>query len=109
MREIAPGLHYWTARHPKIGIEVSSYFIADSATLLDPMEPPDVGMAWFRGEREPRAIALTNRHHDHDSARYSVELGIRPVLLPEAGLPQVADKDLEAAGYSPAEAIRPGI
>jgi glyoxylase-like metal-dependent hydrolase (beta-lactamase superfamily II) len=109
MREIAPGIYHWTAMHPRIGSEVSSYFIADSATLLDPMEPPDVGMAWFRRDREPRAIALTNRHHDRDSARYSVEFGIRPVLVPEAGLYEFADKDLEVAGYAPGEEIVPGI
>jgi glyoxylase-like metal-dependent hydrolase (beta-lactamase superfamily II) len=109
MREIAPGLHHWTARHPKIGFEVSSYFIADSATLLDPMEPPDVGMAWFRGDREPRAIVLTNRHHDRDSARYCAEFGIQPVLVPEAGLHEFEDKDLEVAGYVPGEEVVPGI
>jgi glyoxylase-like metal-dependent hydrolase (beta-lactamase superfamily II) len=109
MREIAPGLYHWTAKHPKIGIEVSSYFITDSATLLDPMEPPDVGMAWFRGDRQPRAIVLTNRHHDRESARFCSEFGIQPVLVPEAGLHEFEDKDLEVAGYVPGEEVVPGI
>jgi glyoxylase-like metal-dependent hydrolase (beta-lactamase superfamily II) len=109
MREIAPGLHHWTAKHPKIGIEVSSYFIADSATLLDPTEPPDVGMAWFRDDREPRAIVLTNRHHDRDSARYCSEFGIQPVLVPEAGLHEFEHKDLDVVGYVPEEEVVPGI
>jgi glyoxylase-like metal-dependent hydrolase (beta-lactamase superfamily II) len=109
MREIAPGVYHWTATHPKIGIEVSSYFIADAATLLDPMEPPDVGMAWFRGDREPQAIVLTNRHHDRESARYSREFGIQPVLVPEPGLYEFEDKDLEVTGYVPGEEVVPGI
>jgi glyoxylase-like metal-dependent hydrolase (beta-lactamase superfamily II) len=109
MREIAPGLYHWTAKHPKIGVEVSSYFITDSATLLDPMEPPDVGMAWFRGDREPRAIVLTNRHHDRESARFCSEFGIQPVLVPEVGLHEFEGKDLEVAGYVPGEEVVPGI
>ena len=36
-REIAPGIHHWTATHPAIGIAVSCYFVARARTLLDPL------------------------------------------------------------------------
>lgn len=109
MREIAPGVYHWTAMHPKIGFEVSSYFVSDSGTLIDPMVPPDVGLGWFRGEREPRAIALTNRHHDRDCDEFCAEFDLAPVLVPDSGLHEFDDKPLEVAAYVPGEEIMPGI
>jgi glyoxylase-like metal-dependent hydrolase (beta-lactamase superfamily II) len=109
MREIAPGLYHWTAMHPKIGFDVSSYFVADSGTLIDPMVPPDVGLDWFRGEREPHAIVLTNRHHDRDCERFCAEFELAPVLVPEPGLHEFEDKPLEVTAYVPGEELVPGI
>jgi len=37
MNEIAPGIQHWTAVHPNIKIEVSSYYLPDSGTLIDPL------------------------------------------------------------------------
>lgn len=61
-REILPGLFHWTAAHPKIKIEVSSYWLADARTLLDPLLPPG-GLAWLREAGPPEHVILTNRHH----------------------------------------------
>jgi hypothetical protein len=109
MREIAPGVYHWTAMHPKIGSEVSSYFVADSGTLIDPMTPPDVGLDWFRGVRKPRAIALTNRHHDRDCEGFCAAFGLGPVLVPDSGLHEFEGKPLEVSAYVPGEEIVPGI
>jgi glyoxylase-like metal-dependent hydrolase (beta-lactamase superfamily II) len=109
MREIAPGVHHWTAMHPKLGFEVSSYFVADPGTLLDPMVPPGAGFDWFRDAREPATIVLTNRHHDRDSQRFCDEFGIGPVLVPEPGLHEFEGRSLEVAGYAAGEEIVPGI
>lgn len=68
MREIAPGLWHWTARHEHIGSEVSSYYLLDERVLLDPMVPPD-GIEWFETHGAPEHILLTNRHHDRHSWR----------------------------------------
>ena len=67
MDEIAPGLWHWTARHSHIGSTVSSYYLEDSAVLIDPLFPPE-GPDWF-AERDsvPRHVVLSNRHHDRDS------------------------------------------
>jgi hypothetical protein len=83
VEEIRPGLHHWTALHPRIRIEVSSYFVEPSRTLIDPMLPEE-GVEWFR-DRPPERVVLTNRHHYRDSAAFEAELGI-PVLCHEAGL-----------------------
>jgi glyoxylase-like metal-dependent hydrolase (beta-lactamase superfamily II) len=85
MREIAPGIFHWTAVHPKIGIEVSSYFLAESGTLIDPLTP-DEGIEWFDADgRRPRRAILTNRHHLRDSERFAEAYAL-PILCHEAGL-----------------------
>jgi glyoxylase-like metal-dependent hydrolase (beta-lactamase superfamily II) len=66
MREIAPGLWHWTARHEHIGVEVSTYYLEQERVLLDPMLPPD-GMDWLEEHGPPQHILLTNRHHDRHS------------------------------------------
>ena len=66
MREIAPGVWHWTARHDHIGVEVSSYYLEPERVLLDPMIP-DAGMEWFAEHGPPEHILLTNRHHDRHS------------------------------------------
>jgi glyoxylase-like metal-dependent hydrolase (beta-lactamase superfamily II) len=108
MKEILPGVYHWMARHPHIGADVSSYFVAESGTLLDPMLPPD-GIAWFRDDRVPLAIALTNRHHDRESNKLCSAFELPPVLVPESGLHEFEGKPLEVRGYAPGEEIVPGI
>jgi glyoxylase-like metal-dependent hydrolase (beta-lactamase superfamily II) len=109
MREIAPGLFHWTATHPKIQFEVSSYFVAESGTLLDPMVPPGDGLAWFRAGHVPEVVILTNRHHDRDSEAFCRAFELGPVLVPEPGLNEFEDKPLQIAGYAAGEEVASGI
>jgi hypothetical protein len=74
VREIAPGLWHWRARHPHHHMEVSSYYLSVERVLLDPMMPPE-GPGWFREHGEPRDVLLTNRHHDRDAWRLRDEFG----------------------------------
>jgi hypothetical protein len=68
LREILPGVFHWTARHPRLGIEVSSYWLEPGGVLLDPLVPPNVGLDWFSGRSAtPSAIILSNRHHYRQS------------------------------------------
>jgi hypothetical protein len=81
--EIAPGVWHWVAKHPKIGMDVSSYFLAGPNVLLDPLSPPEDDRLDELGP--PAEILLTNRHHLRDS----VELGGRfgcPIRAPELGM-----------------------
>ena len=55
MREILPGLFHWTAIHPEIQIEVSSYYLEGAETVLDPLIPAE-GLGWFDGHATPRSI-----------------------------------------------------
>jgi glyoxylase-like metal-dependent hydrolase (beta-lactamase superfamily II) len=109
VKEILPGIHHWTARHPNTGSLASSYFVAESGTVLDPMVPPDVGLEWFQDEREPQAVALTNRHHDREAKAFCDRFGVGPVLVPDSGLYEFDGKDLEVTGYAPGEEIITGI
>jgi glyoxylase-like metal-dependent hydrolase (beta-lactamase superfamily II) len=109
MKEIVPGVFHWTAMHPRTGMEVSSYYVADSGTVLDPMVPPDNGLDWFADERPVQSLALTNRHHDRQAADYCAAFDVAPVLVPERGLHEFESKDLEVRGYVPGEEIVPGI
>jgi glyoxylase-like metal-dependent hydrolase (beta-lactamase superfamily II) len=72
MREIAPGVWHWTARHQHIGSDVSSYYLERERIALDPMIPAE-GIEWFEEHGPPEHILLTNRHHD----RHSWELNER--------------------------------
>jgi hypothetical protein len=74
VREIAPGLWHWTARHDHIGSEVSSYYLLDERVLLDPMVPAE-GIEWFETHGAPEHILLTNRHHDRQSWRLREAFG----------------------------------
>jgi len=62
VQEILPGVFHWTARHPTIGIEVSSYCLADVRVLIDPLLPPE-GLDWIADHGPPTDVLLTNRHH----------------------------------------------
>ena len=85
MHEIAPGIHHWTAPHPKIKMNVSSYWLAAPRVLLDPLDVPgDV--------REVREIVLSNRHHKRDAFDAAERFGA-PVRVPRVGLHEFGDDE----------------
>ena len=106
MKEIGPGVHHWKARHPKIGIEVSSYYVKPAATLVDPLEPPE-GIEWFDSHTKPERIVLTNRHHYRHSDRFGEAFGC-VVLCNEKGLHEF-DDGREVEGFAFGDELAPGI
>jgi hypothetical protein len=86
MHEPLPGVFHWTARHPKIHIEVSSYWLDGPGVAIDPLVPPDVGLEWFAARATPpRAVLLSNRHHYRQSDRFAERFHC-PVYCNRAGL-----------------------
>jgi hypothetical protein len=83
MQEIAPGITHWTARHPKIGTDVSSYWLPELAVLIDPLAVPDE-------VDSVDEIILTNRHHERGSLEAHERFGA-PVRVPRVGLHEFAD------------------
>jgi hypothetical protein len=74
MNEILPGLLHWTAVHPRIQIEVSSYYLRDARVLIDPLLPAE-GLEGFREHGSPEHVLLTNRHHYRHSAEFEGAFG----------------------------------
>lgn len=85
MHEIAPGIRHWTAPHPNIGIEVSSYWLPELRVLLDPLAVPEEvdGID---------AIVLSNRHHKREAFEAAERFGA-PVRVPRVGLHEFAEDD----------------
>jgi hypothetical protein len=106
LREIGTGIHHWTAIHPRIQIEVSSYYVEPSGTLIDPLLPPD-GIEWFRSRATPERIVLTNRHHYRHSDEFRAEFGC-PVLCSEPGLHEF-EGGPEVEGFEFGEVVANGI
>lgn len=89
-QEIAPGLWHWTARHPRIGHDVSSYYLTRERVLIDPLLPAD-GVELFAQLGEPAHVLMTNRHHDRDAWRVQERFGCQ-VHCVRAGLEEVAGR-----------------
>ncbi len=106
MEEILPGIHHWTALHPRIHQQVHSYYVEPAATLIDPMLPA-AGLAAFDSLVEPQQILLTNRHHYRDSARFVEAFGCR-VRCNELGLHRFADGP-PVEGFAFGEQLAPAI
>jgi glyoxylase-like metal-dependent hydrolase (beta-lactamase superfamily II) len=105
MREVLPGVLWWTATHPRIGIEVSSHWVPGSRALIDPLLPP-AGLDAFR-EHPPERILLSNRHHLRDSEAIAAEYGCS-IHCSEPGLHEFADGP-EVSGFAFGDQVAPGI
>jgi glyoxylase-like metal-dependent hydrolase (beta-lactamase superfamily II) len=73
VREIAPGLHWFTALRDSIGMEVSSYWLPEERVVIDPMVPEE-GLEAF-GDAPAEHVLLTNRHHDRGAWEYVERFG----------------------------------
>ena len=85
MQEITHGIRHWTAAHPNIGMEVSSYWLPGLGVLLDPLEVPEE----VEGVKE---IVLSNRHHRRDAFEARERFGA-VVRVPRIGLHEFAVDD----------------
>jgi hypothetical protein len=102
MREVIPGVVHWQARHPKIGIDVSSYLLTDTGTALDPILPEGEGAHWI-GRPVERAV-LTVRHH----LRSAPHLGV-PILVHRSGLHEFEGTGLDVDGFEAGDELAPGV
>lgn len=108
MRGVLPGVFHWTAIHPRILIEVSSYWLEDGGVLIDPLIPPDAGLEWFADRpTPPAAIVLSNRHHYRDSARFVEKFG-SPVYCRRTGLHEFTHGE-PVTGFDPGDILPGGL
>jgi hypothetical protein len=82
VKQVLPGVLHWTRVHPKIHIEVSSYYLSDERVLIDPLVP-DEGLDSL--PTGPKHILLTNRHHFRDSDQFQAKFDC-DVWCVDAGL-----------------------
>ena len=73
MREIVPGVRWFTGVHAHIRLEVSSYWLPAERVLIDPMVPSE-GLDAF-ADAPPEHILLSNRHHDRHAWDYVERFG----------------------------------
>jgi hypothetical protein len=106
IREVLPGVHHWTAIHPKIRLPVDSYYIESARVALDPMVPRE-GLEWFEGRAAPSQVVLTNRHHLRHSERYTEAFGC-PIRCSELGLHEF-ERGPKVEGFAFGEELAPGI
>ena len=85
MHEIAPGIHHWTAKHPKIKMDVSSYWLPSLRVLLDPLAVPTE-------VESVDEIILVNRHHLRDALEARERFGAT-IRAPRAGAHEFDDDD----------------
>jgi hypothetical protein len=106
IREVLPGVHHWTAIHPRIRAPVDSHYIEPARTLLDPMVPRE-GLEWFEGREAPTQIVLTNRHHLRHSERFAATFGCS-IRCSELGLHEF-ERGPSVEGFAFGEELAPGI
>ena len=106
IREVLPGVHHWTAIHPRIRLPVDTYYIEPTRMVLDPMVPRE-GLEWFEQREPPSQIVLTNRHHLRHSERYVEAFGC-PIRCSEAGLHEF-EGGPRVEGFAFGEELAPGI
>ncbi|MFN8160850.1 MAG: hypothetical protein U0R52_07395 [Solirubrobacterales bacterium] len=105
MREVIPGVFHWTAKHPKLGIEVSCHHLEGSGTAIDPLIPAEGG-EWF-DEHRPGAVVLSNRHHLRDAATLAERHGC-PIRAHQSGLHEFAGGP-QVTGFSFGERLAPDL
>jgi hypothetical protein len=79
------GIRHWMAKHPGIGMDVSSYWMPGLRLLFDPLGVPDDVDAVDE-------IVLSNRHHKREAFQASERFGA-PVRVPRVGLHEFGDGD----------------
>ena len=102
LNEVIPGILHWQARHPNIGVDVSSYLLTDSGTLLDPMLPEGEGPDSLGHPVE--RIILTVRQHTRSVDQFGI-----PVFVHSSGLHEFEGSDADVRGYDAGDELAPGI
>jgi glyoxylase-like metal-dependent hydrolase (beta-lactamase superfamily II) len=107
VQEVLAGVFHWTAVHPRIHTEVSSYWLDGAGVLFDPLVPAE-GIEWF-AERPvaPSAILLSNRHHYRQADRFVERFGCT-VHCNAAGLHEFSDAQA-VRGFQVGERLAGGV
>jgi hypothetical protein len=106
IREVLPGIHHWTAIHPRIRLPVDSYYVEPARVVLDPMVPRD-GLEWFERRETPSQVVLTNRHHLRHGELFAEAFGC-PIRCSDAGLHEF-ERGPTVEGFAFGDELAPGV
>jgi len=111
VQEILPGIFHWTTPHPRIRIDVSSYWLDEDGVLIDPLVPAEAaagGLEWFAARpTPPTAVLLSNRHHYRDAGRFAEMFGCS-VHCNGAGLHEFTHGEV-VEGFDPGDRLPGGV
>lgn len=108
MNEILPGLHHWQAFNSHIDHDVDSYHVAlYPPIVIDPLLPHE-GIDWFRGDRQPEHVFMTNRLHDRDCQQFIDALGAT-VWCHRAGLHEFGDNGMRVTPFDHGDELPGGV
>lgn len=102
MDEVIPGILHWKAKHPNIGVDVSSYLLVDAGIVLDPILPEGEGPDWIGHDIEK--VVLTCRHHGRSASDFGV-----PVLVHRSGLHEFEGSGVDVQPYDTGDELAPGV
>jgi hypothetical protein len=105
MEEVLPGVWHWKARHPRIGIEVSSHWVPEAGAVIDPLMPNE-GIEAFAAS-PPDRVLLSNRHHLRHAERFAQEHACT-IHCSEPGLHEF-EGGPEVHGFAFGEEVAPGV
>ena len=105
MEEVLPGVRHWTAKHPRIGIEVSSHWVPEAGAVIDPLLPEEGIEAFAAGP--PDRVLLSNRHHLRHAEHFAREYACT-IHCSEPGLHEF-EHGPEVKGFAFGEEVAPGI
>lgn len=105
MEEVLPGVRRWTAKHPRIGVEVSSHWVPEAGAVIDPLLPAE-GIGAF-ADSPPDRVLLSNRHHLRDAERFA-SVHACTIHCSELGLHEF-EGGPEVQGFGFGEEVAPGI
>ena len=103
---ILPGVRRWTAKHPRIGIEVSCHWVPEAGAVIDPLVPPVEGLDAF-AEDPPGRVLLSNRHHLRDSEQFAERFACS-IHCSKEGLHEFEDGP-GVIGFEFGDEVAPGI
>jgi hypothetical protein len=104
VREIIPGIFHWSVFHQPIGVEVSSYYVAPAAIVIDP-KVPEQGLDSVPGR--PQQVVLSTGLHHRDAPQFAEAFDI-PVRAGGQAAERLGDR-LPIEPFNDGDEVAPGV
>ena len=102
MQEVVPGVLHWSARHPDIGVDVSSHLLTDSGIAVDPLLPAGEGPEWL--DHPVEQVVVTICLHTRSARDFGAS-----IRAPRPGLHRWEGRNIDAVPYDDGDELAPGV